>query len=179
MVEAIDVCPFQNLATLNDRLTAELDELQLSWRITFNVMQCLHLTTHDRHLLDCEFRRIFVVRVAFVVPHVACQLILGLIALILFFSELSVLLLLIIEVAFVVATCRAAMVFPDSHANPAELIFALIAGHVVTSLVLFDGFAAARALLRVGHDPGDVLRLGVDFNVPFIGCLTVGGPVCA
>jgi hypothetical protein len=38
-------------------------------------------------------------------------------------------------------------------------VLAEAAGHVVAALVLLDGLGAAGAVLRVGHNPGNVLGL--------------------
>ena len=49
------------------------------------------------------------------------------------------------------------MLLPISHANPAELVAALRAGHMVAALVLFDVPIALRAQFGVRCDPVDVL----------------------
>jgi hypothetical protein len=51
------------------------------------------------------------------------------------------------------------MVAPGAHADPAELLLAELAGHVVAALVLLDARVAVGALLGVGEDPVGGLRL--------------------
>lgn len=142
-------------------------------------MQLLHLGTHHRHLLLGEFSCTIVVRVPFIMPHVPLQLTFGFLSFILLSAECSLLLLRFIQIAFVVASCRTAMVFPTAHAGPAEFVTALIATHVVTPLILLDRLCTPWALPCVCYDPGHVLGLCVYFHIPDISCLTIGGPVWA
>ncbi len=62
------------------------------------------------------------------------------------------------------------MFFPRHQAQPAEVEAAspglVVAGHVIAALILLDGLLALGALLRVGHDPRDVLGLRCILNVP-------------
>jgi hypothetical protein len=46
-----------------------------------------------------------------------------------------------------------------THADPAEVVLAQPAGHVVAPLVLLDARIARRALARVGEDPVGGFRL--------------------
>merc|ERR1712093_872009 len=65
-------------------------------------------------------------------------------------------LLVVVPVAVVPA---GAVRRPLSHADPAELVLALLACHVIAAAVLLDGRLALRALLRVGVDPVCGLRV--------------------
>ena len=106
-------------------------------------------------------------------PHVPRQLTLGFLSFVLLTAKIAIaFFLLLVKVALVIASCGAAMFLPVTHADPAELVATLIAGHVVATLVLLDRFVAARTRFCVGHDPGHILRLGVDFYRPGICSLT-------
>ena len=48
------------------------------------------------------------------------------------------------------------MLLPISHANPAELVAALRASHVVAALVFFNVPVALRAQFSVRCDPVDI-----------------------
>ena len=48
------------------------------------------------------------------------------------------------------------MLLPISHANPAKLVAALRAGHVIAALVLFDVPVALWAQFSVRRDPVDI-----------------------
>ena len=55
---------------------------------------------------------------------------------------------------------------PVAHANPAEMVVALAARHVVAALVLLNALGALGALLRVDHDPVGSLGLVLVLFVP-------------
>jgi hypothetical protein len=59
----------------------------------------------------------------------------------------------VVLVALIVAACVAPVLVVVSHANPAEFKFALLAGHVVAALVLFNPNVAFWTRLGVGKDP--------------------------
>lgn len=65
------------------------------------------------------------------------------------------------------------MLFPASEADPAKLVAATCASHVITALVLLDGLFALRAGLRVGHDPLQIRALCVVLFFPCQCHLTV------
>ena len=110
--------------------------------------------------------------VTFKIEHILVQFSLGICALVLLFNyrTIGVFDLGFIFVTLVVTTCVRAVLRPWSHAHPAELVVTptclLPTGHVVASLVLFDGFSAHRSLFRVGQNPGYVLALGRIFKLP-------------
>jgi len=110
--------------------------------------------------------------VAFKIEHILVQFSLGICALVLLvnYRAIRVFDLGLIFVTLVVTTCVRTVLRPWSHAHPAELIVTstclLPTGHVVASLVLFDGFSAHRSLLRVGQNPGYVFALGRIFKLP-------------
>ena len=136
-------------------------------------MQLLHFTFYHGHLLHGKFRCIFMIRIALVMPHVPRQLTLGFLSFVLLTAKIAIaFFLLLVQVALVVASCGASMFLPVTHADPAEFVATLIAGHVVATLVLLDRFVAARTRFCVCHDPGHILGLGVDFYRPGFCSLT-------
>ena len=86
---------------------------------------------------------------SFIVPHVTLQLCFGVLSFGLLAGEARVFLLILVQVAFVVATCCRSVAFPIAHAYPTEFIAALRASHVVASLILFDTSLALGTCLRV------------------------------
>ena len=62
-------------------------------------------------------------------------------------------------VALVVPTSAVVMIFPVSHAKPAEVLATHLAGHVIATLILLNGLEAlfVWALFRIGHNPSYVL----------------------
>ena len=79
--------------------------------------------------------------------------------------------LVLVDVTLVVAASGGSMLTPVAHADPAEVVIALAAGHVVAALVLLDVRLAARACLGVGQDPGRVLTLRALLLNPELGLL--------
>ena len=69
------------------------------------------------------------------------------------------------------------MLLPVSHADPAELIAALGARHVVAALILLDILLALRTGLSVCCDPGDVFRLSTSLLIPCFSCRAIAGLV--
>lgn len=67
------------------------------------------------------------------------------------------------------------MVLPLAHADPAEVVRARAASHVITALVFLNRFSTlfVRAILTVGHNPCHVLRLGIIFRFPLYCCLAI------
>ncbi len=102
----------------------------------------------------------------------------GVMPLLLFTFELWILLFhLFVLVTVVVATSLGAVFAPATLTEPAELMGAHAACHVITALVLFDRFATFRTLLRICHDPSYILALGWIFRVPGLAYLTVARAV--
>ena len=58
--------------------------------------------------------------------------------------------LVLVDVALVVASSGRSMLTPVAQADPAEVVTALSASHVVAALVLLDVRMASRARLSVG-----------------------------
>ena len=117
---------------------------------------------------------------AFVVMTVPGHVIGGICALLLLSSEGAVLLFLVFEqIAIVIATGSGAVIRPSTHANPAELMLAGGAPHVIATLILLDLCVArlVRARLSIGDQPGCVLTLIAFLLYPLLGGVTVTRPV--
>lgn len=128
-------------------------------------------------LFNCQLARFFVIPIAFDVPGVAlkrrhCHFLLGFLC-----CKIRVLLLLFVQVALIVAACGSAVIGPVSHANPAEIVatatVSSVARHVIAPLILLNVLLAFWARLRVGHEPGHVLTLGIVLRVPLTSRITV------
>lgn len=83
----------------------------------------------------------------------------------------------LILIAVIVASRLLAVLRPLAHTQPAKLISAQLASHVITALVFFYWFATRRALLGVGHDPSDILALVRVFEGPIFSLLAVTWPM--
>src|SRR5690554_6858143 len=59
-----------------------------------------------------------------------------------------------------------AMLRPRTHTDPAKLVFALAAGHMVAPTILFDRRLTFAALFGVGRDPIGRLRVVGTFFLP-------------
>jgi ABC-type multidrug transport system permease subunit len=66
---------------------------------------------------------------------------------------------------------------PISHANPTKLIFALLAGHVVASLILFNSGTALWTWLCICQNPIGCLRFILTLFIPDCQFLAVAGSV--
>mmetsp|Transcript_40336 Transcript_40336/g.61549 ORF Transcript_40336/g.61549 Transcript_40336/m.61549 type:complete len:337 (+) Transcript_40336:455-1465(+) len=109
------------------------------------------------------------VGVAFVVELVLEQFILALFDDVLLALEVLVLLLLLVEdVARVVSAGRGPVLRPLDLAQPAEVVLALLAGHVVAALVLLDARRALRAGLGVRSQPSHVLSVAGLLEKPLL-----------
>lgn len=94
--------------------------------------------------------------VSLIIPHVALKFSPGIISFLLLLLESCVFFLLLVQIALVVAAGGRAMGLPVTHADPAELVAALRARHVVAPLVLLNVLLALGANFSVGGDPGDI-----------------------
>ena len=65
------------------------------------------------------------------------------------------------------------MLCPVTHADPAKVMLAACAGHMIASLILFNRIVAFRTLLRVGEDPRCVFTFSTFFLDPELRCPTV------
>jgi len=133
----------------------------------------VHLAPQDWQLLERQISRLVVIRKSLIVPHITLELIFSFLAFVLLSREAFVFFLFFVKIAFVVATGGRAMIFPAARADPAELVAALVAGHVVAPLVLLDWPVAARAVFRVCHDPRHILRLCTHLHVPLVCCVAI------
>jgi hypothetical protein len=102
------------------------------------------------------------------VEHVLLQLILSILYLLLLLHYFLVasFFSLFVFVTLVISSGGGAVLGPVAEAEPAKLVLAEAAGHVVAALVLLDGLGAAGAVLCVGHNPGNVLGLSRVFEAP-------------
>ena len=171
------VGPLEDISALDDGVAAVLQELELLGRIVLQLVQLLHLALDDWQEIDGELAGAVVVGEPLVVPHVALELGLGENSLLLLLLETRVLALFFVEIALIVAAGGRAVLLPIAHAGPAELVAALGARHVVTSLVFLDVFLTFRARLAVGGDPVDVFGLSAGLHHPGFGHAAVAGLV--
>mmetsp|Transcript_3582 Transcript_3582/g.7698 ORF Transcript_3582/g.7698 Transcript_3582/m.7698 type:complete len:325 (-) Transcript_3582:389-1363(-) len=102
-----------------------------------------------------EFLSLSVGMVALVVVQVAVQLPLGLGRL----GHVGLVIVGVVLVAAVITPRVGPMVIPIAHADPAELVPALLARHVVAPLVLLNAGRALGAGFGVGQDPVGGFRL--------------------
>jgi hypothetical protein len=131
-------------------------------------MQDLLVSLDDGQPVNREFLCLVVVSKSLVVPHVPLKLIFGRL-LLAFLSLKAITLLSIFEfVALVIASSAAAVLGPRQQANPAKIVLARMALHVVAAWVLFDWFVAFGARFRVRHDPGQVFTLCIRLMFPFL-----------
>ena len=105
------------------------------------------------------------------VKHILGQLILRILSLLKRTLILPRLRLLLKLIALVVPPSRIRMLLPGLKTQPAELVRAPGAGHMVTPLVLLNRLAAlgVRAWLGVGDHPSDVLTLIAVLHLPLLG----------
>ena len=87
LIEAEGIGPFQNLTALNDSLAAVLQELKLLGRIVLRLVKHIDFVLNHREKLDREFLGSVVVGVAFIVPHITLELVLGRLTFAFFCSE--------------------------------------------------------------------------------------------
>ena len=62
---------------------------------------------------------------------------------------------------------------PVTHANPAKLVLAFLAGHVVASLILFDSGTALGARFGVCQNPISCFRFVFTLFIPDCQLLTI------
>jgi hypothetical protein len=97
--------------------------------------------------------RFAMIVVPFKVEHVPLQLVLGILRLLLLFLEPFVLLKLFELVTLVITAAGLAVLLPAAEADPAELMLARMAGHMVAALVLLNRLLAVWAHLAISNDP--------------------------
>ena len=91
------------------------------------------------------------VNVPLIRVNVPIKVVLSLLTLLLFVRKACIgAELVFVDVAFVVASSGRSMLTPVAQADPAEVVTALSASHVVAALVLLDVRMAFRARLSVG-----------------------------
>ena len=149
MVVSVCVGPFENFTALNDCFAALLQEFEFFGRIALSLMELNALLFDDWKKFNGKLARTVMVSKSLIVPHVTLQLSFGAFSFGLLVGEPRVFLLLLVQVAFVVASGCRSVAFPIAHAHPTEFIAALRASHVVASLVLFDISLALWTALRV------------------------------
>mmetsp|Transcript_96107 Transcript_96107/g.214037 ORF Transcript_96107/g.214037 Transcript_96107/m.214037 type:complete len:278 (-) Transcript_96107:608-1441(-) len=134
-------------------------------------MQCLHLALDIQLLTDGELHALIVIHEALEVEHVLVKGVLCLLLTPFLLSPLSLLRLLIVDVALVVAPGLCAVRRPGPQAEPTELMAAttvLGADHVVAALILLYSLVTLRALFRVSLNPTDVFGLRAIFDDPLV-----------
>jgi len=153
LVVAIGIGPLEHVARLDYRLAAEFKELKLFRRVILDLVQHVALVLEHGQLLDGQLSRAVMIGVPLVVPHVPLKFSFDIVALLLLLRKALVFFLFLVQVALVVAACRAAMILPVAHADPAELVTALNARHMVAALILFDVLLTLGAGLRISRNP--------------------------
>mmetsp|Transcript_56369 Transcript_56369/g.167728 ORF Transcript_56369/g.167728 Transcript_56369/m.167728 type:complete len:286 (+) Transcript_56369:319-1176(+) len=180
-VVPVHVGPLEHAAATAHLSESIIQELELDNLEAVLVMQLLHLLLDVVLLPSRELHATVMVHETLKVEHVLLECVLGLLPRLLLFLVLSLLCLLVIDVALVVPPRRCAVRRPLAKAEPTELVSAttsLGADHVVAALVLLYRLVALWTLLRVGPDPTDVLRLRAVLDVPHIHQLAVGWAMC-
>lgn len=152
------VGPLQHLPAGDYLLRAFLKELELHHRVLLDLMQFLHILPDLFYLLFGDVPRLGMVHVPLEVVHVSLQLIFRVLLILQHFREVFILLgFLLVHVASVVSARGTAMLAPIREAEPAKVVSAIAARHVIAALVLLDKALALRARFRVRFDPGHVL----------------------
>lgn len=155
------------IAAHDDRVGGLLEELQLTIGILLELVQQLHGLPNLVHLFEADLHRLAMVIVSLEMEHVSLQLVFGVLLGLFALREGRVILLaLLVEVARVVAAGLRTVLLPWREAQPAEVVLAFLAVHMVTALVLLDVGAALGARLGVGLDPAQVLAVTLLFLQP-------------
>eukprot|EP00350_Pseudokeronopsis_sp_OXSARD2_P012569 CAMPEP_0170545310 /NCGR_PEP_ID=MMETSP0211-20121228/3739_1 /TAXON_ID=311385 /ORGANISM="Pseudokeronopsis sp., Strain OXSARD2" /LENGTH=263 /DNA_ID=CAMNT_0010849169 /DNA_START=175 /DNA_END=966 /DNA_ORIENTATION=+ len=178
-VEPIHVSELQHLSAPNDLIDRLLEEVQLLNRVLLDPLEELDLGLDDRLQGLCVFLGLLMVDIPLKEEHVSGEFMLGVISFLLFLGHVPIVSLfeLFVLVALVVTARAGAMFLPVPKAEPAELIGAHLAGHMVAALVLLYGLLALRAALGIGQNPGDVFALVAVLEDPLLGLLAVDGLV--
>mmetsp|Transcript_22414 Transcript_22414/g.66450 ORF Transcript_22414/g.66450 Transcript_22414/m.66450 type:complete len:578 (+) Transcript_22414:252-1985(+) len=163
-VERKAVSILQHAAALHQLLVGRLEELHVRpGRVGRLLLQQHHALLRLAELPPGELLRLGVGVEALVVVQVSVQLALGL-------GRLGLIALVPVDgvelVAAVVAPRVGPVIGPVPHADPAELVLALLAVHVVAPLVLLDPTGTLGARLGVGQYPVGRLRLVPALLVP-------------
>jgi hypothetical protein len=139
----------------------------------------VYFSLDNRAKISCVLLSFIVIVEPLKVEHIFTELILSILYALLLLINLRVsgLLHFLILVAVVVPSRLLAMLLPVTEAEPAKLVTAESAVHVVAPLVLLDGFPALGALLGVRHDPSYVLTLIRVFRLPTYCLLTAARSV--
>mmetsp|Transcript_5131 Transcript_5131/g.17899 ORF Transcript_5131/g.17899 Transcript_5131/m.17899 type:complete len:554 (+) Transcript_5131:623-2284(+) len=159
-----DVSPLEDGAAADGFGGGEADELDVAPQVRRVLrLEQLHLLLRLAQRLRLELARAAVVDEAVVVEEVAVER--GAARLL-----LAVLLLALPRVV-AIARVEIRVRLPLLEADPAKLEAALAARHVVAAAVLLDGGVAPRAVLRVGGEPVERLRVVVALLEPLFHAL--------
>mmetsp|Transcript_44389 Transcript_44389/g.105135 ORF Transcript_44389/g.105135 Transcript_44389/m.105135 type:complete len:375 (-) Transcript_44389:383-1507(-) len=176
----VDIRPLEHLSTSPNLPQRIIQELQLDDLEAVLVVKCLHLALHFNFLLPGELHTTIMVHEALEVEHVLIQRMLCSYAALLFLRMLAFFRLLVIDIALVVPSCRGTVSRPVTQTKPTKLVptaSSLRTHHVVATLVLLYRSVALRALLGVGPDPTNVLRLCTVLDIPGADRFALGRPM--
>jgi hypothetical protein len=173
------VGPLEDLPALHDLVKRLDQEFQLAQGKVLDLVEQLNLAANSGENFLGVFLGALVVVEAFEIEHVLAELVLMVLAQVLLLNEIGIALLLelLVLVAVVVAARLLPVLRPRAEAHPAEVVVADPARHVVAALALLNRLLTLGAVLRVGHDPRDVLRLGRVFQLPLFTVIARGGAV--
>lgn len=166
-VVAHHVCPFEHLSAFHDCVCAFLKKDELLGRIVLHLIKQLHIALELLFLLDAYLFGPLMVIEPLVMELVLQYFVFALLCnLFLLLEFIVVLLEIIVDVASIVPTSGASMLFPIGEAEPTEFMATLLARHVHTALVLFNEARTLGARLRVGLDPSDILAIAALLLLP-------------
>lgn len=168
-VVPIDVSPLEHPPARAHLSEGIVEELQLYNLETMNIMKLLDLVIDFGLRFDCHVHAFVMLHETFKVKHVLVKRVLRPLSTRLFLRMFAFFRLLVVNIALVVAPSGRSMGCPVAQAQPAELMATTASSgtdHVVASLVLLYSSVALRALLGIGTDPADILRLCTVLDVP-------------
>ena len=154
MVENIRVCPFEGLSAHDHLVIRIAQKFHLMQRYIMKLDHLVHLNQSSlipallRFSLGLLVCQEFPV-VKLVSSHVTLSSVLGTLR----FLEFFLLGRLRVQIAHVVATGLRPVVRPVAHTDPAKVMLAICALHVIATTVFFDATVAVRAWFCEGLEP--------------------------
>lgn len=146
-----DVGPLEHLPTLYDLRRTLLQELKLLCRILFQFVKSLNFIFYLINLFYCDFSRLAVILVPFVIIHVSSNLVFAMLLLSQHILEVFVVhLSLLVYIASVVPTRVRSMLLPVRQTEPTKIVLAFPASHMITPLILFYKYVALWTRLGIG-----------------------------
>ena len=153
----------QHTTAFDELLIGRLEKFDVSPQaIVALLLQNHHPRSRFLELALGEFLRLGMGVVAFVIVQIAIQLPLGLGSV----GHVRRIVVGIKLIAAIVAAGVGSVIGPVAHADPAELVSAGLARHVVAALVLFNAGRTFGTGLGIGQDPVGRLRLVLALLIP-------------